>query len=161
LVADDITPPEVTASLGSAYLDAGRWAEAIPLLEQTIAVVPNRPDFHVMLARALRESDQLAAADAQLALALPDNAPREASEFYETVAADIDLERGLISLAQDRLDDADASLAGALALRPDHGPTHRALAELRLRQNRRPDAAAHAARAHAAGTTLPPELAAL
>lgn len=154
-------PLEVIAALGSAYLDEGRADAAIPLLQQTVAAVPNRPDLRVRLARALRQTGQIDEALAQLALALPEGAPREASEFYETAEADVGLERGIIYLSQDRLDEADAALAAALALRPDDGTTHRYLAELRRRQGRAADASTHAARAQAAGVDLPAELAAL
>jgi hypothetical protein len=64
-------------------------------------------------------------------------------------------------MAQGRLDDADAELTAALALRTSHGPTHRHLAELYVRQNRRELAIEHAAAAQAAGEALPAELAAL
>jgi tetratricopeptide (TPR) repeat protein len=154
-------PLEVTAALGSVYLDEGRPADAIPLLEDTVAAVPNRPDLHVSLARALRQAGRPDDALARLALALPEWAPREASEFYETTEADISLERGIIYLGQNRLDEADAALASALALRPDDGTTHRYLAELRLRQDRKSDAVTHAGRAREAGIELPADLAVL
>lgn len=161
LAAAGAPPLEVTAALGAAYLDEGRAADAIPLLDAAVQAAPGRPDLHVQLARALRLDGQLDDAEARLAQALPPGAPREASEFYQTVDADIRLETGLIRLAQDRLDEAEAALIAALDIRPDHGPTHRYLAELRLRQDRRGDAATHAGLAREAGETLPAALAAL
>jgi len=161
LAATDMVPPDVMAALGSAYLDDGRPADAVPLLEQAVAAAVGRPDLHVRLARALRLTGQIEAADARLAAALPPGTPLEASEYYETAEADIAFETALVRLAQDRLDDADEALQKAVTLRPGHGPTLRHLAELRLRQERRTDAARYAAAARSAGETLTPELASL
>jgi len=161
LVKAGVTPDVVTATLGRFYLDDGRPADAIPMLEAAVEGAPARPDLRVHLARALRQTGQLEAARNHLAQALPPDAPRDASEFYETVQADIRLETGIILLAEDRLAEADRALGAALEMRPNHGATHRYVAELRLRQMQREAAAGHAASARAAGEVLPAALAAL
>lgn len=161
LVADGVTPPDVLSVLGIAYVDAGRNDDAVQLLSAATAVVPNRPDLHVAIGRAHRQAGRYAEAEAALARALPPGANREASAFYESLEADIHLETGLIRLAQERLDDVVQELRAALELRPTHGPTHRHLAQVYLRQNRRDLAVSHARAARAAGETLPAELAAL
>jgi len=161
LVKAGVSPPDVTSALGLAYLDEGRHDEATTMLTAAAQAAPARPDLRVALARAHRQAGRLAEAEQQLAQALPPGANREASEFYETVEADIHLETGLVRVAQDRLDDAVIEMGRALDLRPSHGPTHRHLAEVYLRQNRRDLAATHAAAARDAGETLPASLAAL
>lgn len=154
LVSAGVSPPDVTSALGLAYLDEGRVADATKPLTAAVQAAPARPDLRVALARAFRLSDRLAEAEQQLAQALPPGANREASEFYETVEADIHMETGLIRIAQRREDEAGKELTRALALRPSHGPTHRHLAELYLRQGLREQATTHAAEARAAGETL-------
>lgn len=159
LVASGITPPDVTASLGLAYLDESRIDDARRMLETATAAVPTRPDLHVALARAYRMGGRLADAERQLARALPPGATREASGFYEDVEADVHLETGLIRMAQNRLGDAASEFTRSLALRPSHGPTHRYLAEIHLKQNRRDLAREHAEAARQAGESLPTALA--
>lgn len=161
LTAGGPAPVQVTSSLGRLYLEDGRFDDAIRLLGASVQQAPTRPDLHVLLARAYRLRGTLDEAERQLALALPPGAAQEASAFYEDAAADVRLETGLIQLARGRLDEAAAELEQAAALRPTHGATHRHLADVYLRQDRRPLAAAHAARAREAGETLPPSLSAL
>src|SRR5690606_16500251 len=134
LVKAGVTPPDVTSTLGLAYLDEGRPDEAAQLLGAAVQAVPTRPDLRIALARAHRLAGRLPDAERELALALPPDANREASEFYETVEADIHLETAIIRIAQERGDDALKELEQAVALRPSHGPTHRYLAEVYLSQ---------------------------
>ncbi len=161
LVNAGVTPPHVTSTLGLAYLDEQRPDDATTLLTAAVRAVPERPDLRIALARAHRQAGRLADAERELAQALPPGATREASEFYEVAEADVHLETGLIRVAQDRLDDAAMEMERALALRPSHGPTHRHLAEIYLRQDRRDLATTHAIAARDAGETLPASLAAL
>jgi predicted Zn-dependent protease len=161
LVKAGVTPPDVTSTLGLAYLDEGRSDEAAQLLGAAVQAVPTRPDLRIALARAHRLAGRLPDAERELALALPPDANREASEFYETVEADIHLETAIIRIAQERGDDALKELEQAVALRPSHGPTHRYLAEVHLSQNRRDAATTHARAAREAGETLPDSIAVL
>ena len=117
-MAAGVTPADVTSTLGSAYLDEGRVDDATKMLTTAVQAAPTRPDLRVALARAYRLGGRLAEAEQQLAQALPPGANREASEFYETVEADIHLETGLIRIAQKRDDEAVKELTQALALRP-------------------------------------------
>lgn len=158
LVRAGIAPLDVTSALGLAYLDEGRDADATRMLTIATQAAPARPDLRVALARAHRIAGRLAEAEQQLAQALPPGANREASEFYETVEADIHLETGLIRLAQQRDDEALKELTAAVELRPTHGPTHRHLAELYLRQGQQGQATTHAIAAREAGETLPEAL---
>lgn len=161
LVAAGVAPVNVTAALGTAYLEDQRLDEAVKTLELALQTATQRPDLYVLLGRAQRLSGRLADAEHALALALPPGATRQASAFYEAVDADIHLETGLIRLAQDRPGEAEAEWLAALELRPSHGPTHRHLAELYWRQDRRDQAARHASAAREAGETLSGVLATL
>jgi len=161
LVNAGVSPPDVTSALGLAYLEEGRYTDADRMLTLAIQAAPARPDLRVALSRVFRLDGRLAEAEQQLVQALPPGANREASEFYETVEADIHLETGLIRIAQKRDDEAGKVLTQALTMRPSHGPTHRHLAELYLRQGQRTLAATHATAAREAGEVLPDALAAL
>jgi tetratricopeptide (TPR) repeat protein len=161
LIKAGVSPPDVMTVLGIAYVDAGRNDDAVRMLGPAADATPTRPDLRVALARAHRQAGRLEQAEAELARALPPGANREASSFYEAVEADVHVQTALIRMAQDRIDEAEVELTAALALRPTHGPTHRHLSELYLRQNRRDVAATHAAAARQAGETLPDDLAAL
>jgi predicted Zn-dependent protease len=161
LVKAGVTAVNVTGTLGTAYLDAGRFDAATTMLTMATEGVASRPDLHIALARAHRLAGRLADADQALTRALPPGADREASTFYETAEADLHLETGLVRLAQDRHDGAEEELKEALRLRPTHGPTLRHLAEVYLQMGRREDAARHAADAREAGETLSAALAAL
>lgn len=152
---------DIAGNLGTLYLEDGRLDDAVTMLTMAANAAPGRPDFRVSLARAYRLRGMLTEAQEQLDLALPPGAHREASEFYETVDADVRLETAVIRLQQDRLDDALAELEQALALRPAHGLTHRYLAEAYMRQGRTELAIAHATQAREAGETLPDALSAL
>jgi len=154
LVAAGVTPVDVTSTLGSAYLEDGRVDDAVQMLLIATHAAPTRPDLRIALARAHRLGGRLAEAEAQLALALPPGANREASEFYEAAEADIHLETGLIRIAQNRSDEAAKELTLALDLRPTHGPTHRHLAEFYLRQGQPAQATPHARAARDAGEVL-------
>jgi tetratricopeptide (TPR) repeat protein len=161
LVAAGVTPVDVTSTLGAAYLDDGRVEDAVKMLSAATQAAPARPDLRIVLARAHRLGGRIGEAEQQLAQALPPGANREASEFYETVEADIHLETGLIRIAQKRDDEAGKELTQALALRPSHGPTHRHLAELYVRQGNRAQAVTHATAARDAGEVLPEALSSL
>jgi tetratricopeptide (TPR) repeat protein len=154
LVSAGVTPLDVTSTLGTAYLDDGRVEDAVKMLTAATEAAPARPDLQLALARAHRLAGRLADAEQRLAQVLPPGANREASEFYETIEADIHLETGLIRIAQKRDDEAVKELTTALALRPTHGPTHRHLAEVYLRQGQRAQAITHATAARDAGEVL-------
>jgi tetratricopeptide (TPR) repeat protein len=158
LVSAGVTPLEVTAALGTAYLDEGRVEDAVKMLAAATQAAPARPDLRLALARAHRLAGRLTDAEQHLAQVLPPGANREASAFYETVEADRHLETGLIRIAQKRDDEAAKELTAALALRPTHGPTHRHLAEVYLRQGQRAQAITHATAARDAGEVLPETL---
>ena len=154
LVAAGVTPIDVTSTLGSAYLEDGRVDDAVKMLLVATQAAPTRPDLRIALARAHRLGGRLVEAEAQLAQALPPGANREASEFYETAEADIHLETGLIRIAQNRSSEAVKELTLALGLRPTHGPTHRHLAELYMKQGQPAQATTHARAARDAGEVL-------
>ncbi len=145
--------PDVYASLGAGYLEAGRSDEAIQALTRGTLLDPARRDMRILLARAFRTKGLLAKAAEQLALATPDTASTLASQQIEF---DYYMELGLLRQKQKQLDAAADALIKVLDRDPDHGPAHRALAEVYLAQAKYAQALQHATRAADLGAPLSP-----
>jgi tetratricopeptide (TPR) repeat protein len=147
---------DVFVSLGRAYLEAERFSDAVEILSQGTHVDSARPDLRLQLARAFRLTGALAKADEQLAVALPERAPTLADA--QQTAFDVDLETGLLRLAQRKPDAAIEAFKALLSADPNDGPANRGIAEAYLMKKQYTLAAQHATRAEKAGLPLPPEL---
>ena len=156
VVQSGVKQADAFSSLGAGYLDAGRVDEALGALEQGLQLDPSRPDLRIQLARALRSKGQLENAQAQLEAITPAVLGAVASGFQQQqIEFDLYLERGLVALAQRRLAAAVAALQRTLSMDPNHGPSHRYLAEAYLGQGSYKRASEHAARAAKLGSPLP------
>lgn len=144
-------------SLGEAHLEAGRVDEALASLEQGSRIDPSRPEVRVQLARAYRLKGMLVRAEQQLKLARPaSSATMGASLFqHQRVEFDFYVEQGLLRLQQKQFQAAADAFRKVLDMDPNHGPTHRHLAEVYLSQGSYKRAAEHAARAATLGAPLP------
>jgi len=78
-------------SLARAYMDAGRAADALPLLQSCHAGQPARTDFAQMLAMCQLQLGQLDEAEASAKKALDTFGPRDRAQF---LLASIELQRG-------------------------------------------------------------------
>jgi tetratricopeptide (TPR) repeat protein len=147
--------PSVYFTLGSTYLANGRIDDALAALNQGIRLGPAKPDVRIQLAQVYRLKGMLTEADAQLDAAFAPDVSIPASAAYQRLEADFNIERGLIRLQQDRLDEAVAAFRKSLDMDPERGPAHRYLAEIYVRQKRFKQASEHATRADELGATLP------
>jgi tetratricopeptide (TPR) repeat protein len=151
--------PDVFFTLGSMYLETSRIDLAIGALTQAAAAAPARPDMRIRLARAYREKGLIPEAEHQLTFVQIDpKAMVQDPGFYEQMQIDLALEQGMIRMRQSRLKEATVVLEKGLTFDPNHGPTHRALAEAYLRQRMFTRARQHAMQAEKLGTPLSPEL---
>ena len=143
---------DVHLSLGMAYLDASRVADATEILSQATHLDPAAPAVRIQLARAFRIGGAFDKAEAQLAIASPDRAGSLIAA--KQVEFDLLLERGLLELHQRRGENAIAALKKALDIDPNHGPATLHLAEAYLLQGAYAEASDYAARAEKLGAPL-------
>lgn len=148
----NVAVADVYASLGAAYLEAGRLDEAVAVLEQGLQLRP-QPEMRVPLARGYRLQGRLEQAEEQLDLAA---AQAPASQFSAQHSQEVAffLERGQLALARKRLGVAAEAFRRLLESDPQHGPGNRHLAEVYLLQGRFAEAAELAGRAERAGSPL-------
>jgi tetratricopeptide (TPR) repeat protein len=143
-------------SLGTAYVEAGRFDNALKVLQQGLRIDPARPELRIQMARAYRSKGLLDSADGQLRLAQPKGKVLGASIFqHQQIEFDFYLEQGLLRMQRGQLEPAAAAFRRVLEMDPNHGPTNRYLAEVYLLQGSYARAAEHAARAGKAGSPLP------
>jgi tetratricopeptide (TPR) repeat protein len=143
-------------SLGTAYIEAGRFDAALRVLQQGARIDASRPESHIQMARAYRSKGLLDSAEAQLKLAQPKGTALAASMFqHQQIEFDLVLEQGLVKMERGQLEGAAAAFRKVLEMDPNHGPTNRYLAEVYLLQGSYVRAAEHAARAEKAGSPLP------
>jgi tetratricopeptide (TPR) repeat protein len=147
---------DVYLGLGRAYIEADRFAEAVEILSQGTHIDPARPDLRLYLARAFRLTGALDKAEEQLAIANPERAPTLMDA--QQAAFDVDLERGLLKLAQRQPDAAIEVFKQVLSADANDGVANRGIAEAYLMKRSFTLAAQHAARAEKAGLPLTPEL---
>jgi tetratricopeptide (TPR) repeat protein len=144
-------------SLGTAYVEAGRFDDALKMLQQALRINSSRPEIRIQMARAYRSKGLLDSAEAQLRLAMPKGTTTLGSSLFQRqqVEFDFTLEQGLIRLQRGQLESAAAAFRKVLEMDPNHGPTNRYLAEVYLLQGMYTRASEHAARAEKAGSPLP------
>jgi tetratricopeptide (TPR) repeat protein len=143
-------------SLGTAYIEAGRFDAALKVLQQSVRIDASQPEVRIQMARAYRSKGLLDSAEAQLKLAQPKGTVLAASMFqHQQIEFDLVLEQGLIKMQRGQLEAAAAAFRKVLEMDPNHGLTNRSLAEVYLRQGLYVRAAEHAARAAKAGSPLP------
>jgi tetratricopeptide (TPR) repeat protein len=155
LLAQDPAHADARFLLGMVAAGAGRFREACRLIEEALALVPDRAEYHAQLARcyALLGEQAQAAAAAERALALgPESAltwdtvgvvlarlgehERAAHGFERAVALAPDNAAYLFNLAAEQqflgeIDVAEASFERVVQLAPRHYRAHYALASLR------------------------------
>jgi len=79
----------------------------------------------------------------------------EITAAYQRTQTNLSFEWGQLRLQQGRLASAVAAFRKALDMDPNHGPSHRSLAEVYLRQGSYARAREEATRAEALGSPLP------
>jgi tetratricopeptide (TPR) repeat protein len=146
---------DVYASLGTAYLDAGRVEEALDALGKGIRLDASRPEIRLQLARAYRSLGRLAEAEEHLMLAMPTGDTAAPTASRQQLESDLYLEQGLIRRQQGQLDAAAAALRRSIQMDSSRGPVHRHLAEVYLELGAYDQAARHAALAESLGSPLP------
>ncbi len=140
-------------SLGTAYIEAERLPDAVEILSQGTHLDPARPDLRIQLAKALRLNGALAKSEEQLKIANPQRAATLLDA--QRTQFDLQLETGLLKLAQRQYDVAARALKRCLTTDPNHGPANLAMAEVYLAQGSYALARDHAVRAEKAGFPLP------
>jgi tetratricopeptide (TPR) repeat protein len=154
VTAAHVPEPDVYLSLGNAYLDASRAADATTALEHAVTMAPTRADVHIALARAYRTRGLLTKATEQLTLAKPAGDAVQPTEGYQQVEADLNVEWGRLRLRQGQLVAARTAFQKAIDIAPDNGAAHQGLAMIYLRQRDYAHADAEATRAAALGAPL-------
>lgn len=141
---------------GQMELDEGHPAAAVPLLRRAREIDPSDPQILYALCQALHRSGQTAEATATEARLR--QAEADLKRVAELAAAisrsprdpDLRREMGELFLRNGREQDGLRWLQSALRVRPDHAPTHRALADYYERTGR-----PHLAAEHRSAATLP------
>jgi tetratricopeptide (TPR) repeat protein len=144
-------------SLGTLYVEAGRYDDALKVLRRGGQIDSSRPEIRIQMARAYRSKGLLDSADAQLKLARPKGTTTLASSLYQhqQIEFDLTLEQGLVRLKRDQLEEAASAFRKALSMDPNHGLANRYIAEVYLLQKRYTLASEHAALAEKFGAPLP------
>lgn len=133
-------------------LDRGRAGDALPFARRAVAVDPSDLEARYTLLRCLQQSGtpaEVADAEARWKQLREDlNRARELGRRIPITPTDPDLRReiGELFLRNGREADGLRWLESALAIRPDHAPSHRVLADYYRRTNRPELAASHHAR---------------
>ena len=144
-------------SLGTLYVEAGRYDDALKVLRQGSKIDSARPEIRIQMARAYRSKGLLDSADAQLKLAAPKGTTTLASSLYQhqRIEFDLTLEQGIVKLKRGQLEAAASAFRKSLSMDPSHGLANRYAAEAYLRQGRYALASEHAALAEKFGSPLP------
>jgi tetratricopeptide (TPR) repeat protein len=142
-------------ALASAYLEASRVDDGLAVLRQAMQIDPSQPEVRIQLARAFRLKGQLDNAEEQLRLAAPKGVLSPSLYEHQKLEFDLHQEQGLVRQQRGRLAEAAESFQKILAMDPNHGPTHRHLAEVYLQQGSYARASEHATRAQKLGFPLP------
>jgi tetratricopeptide (TPR) repeat protein len=155
-------------TLARVHLAAGRFEEALPLLEKLIAAQPGEVPYRLYLAQALQEMGRSRESRAVLDPILAENSDEAVAQLLQgnLAVAEGDVERGLecllraeaasrptpelrlaigrVYLAMNRWDDAERLFRGVLAIAPDFAAAHRGLAHALLAKGKHGDAASAA-----------------
>ncbi len=150
--------PDVFLSLGIAYIDANRLDEAVMSLTEGASLAPANREMKIELARAYRLKGRLADADQQLTQARSTETNVQVTPEYQRVETRLNLEWGLLRLRQGQLPAAAIALNAAITMNPNDGASHRALAEVYLRQGAYAKARDEAAQAKTLGAPLAADL---
>jgi tetratricopeptide (TPR) repeat protein len=150
--------PDVFLYLGIAYIDASRLDEAVASLTEGASLAPTSREMTIELARAYRLKGQLADAEQQLTQAKSTETNVQVTPEYQRVETLLNLEWGLLRLKQGRLQAAATALNTAITMNPNDGASHRALAEVYLRQGAYAKARDEAAQAKTLGAPLAADL---
>jgi tetratricopeptide (TPR) repeat protein len=131
---------DVYVSLGTLYLEARRFDEALEILSQATHIDSARPDIRIQLARAYRLKGLLAKAEEQLTIASKQSAAALASPFAQQQQAAFDLyvELGLLTEQQGQLQRAAEFFQKALDMDPGHADAKRHLAEVKRKLAQKP-----------------------
>jgi tetratricopeptide (TPR) repeat protein len=142
-------------ALASAYLEAARVDDGLAVLRQAMQIDPSQPEVRIQLARAFRLKGRLDDAEEQLRLAAPKGVLGASLYQHQKLEFIFYQEQGLVRQQRGRLAEAAESFQKILAMDPNHGPTHRHLAEIYLQQGSYARASEQAARARKLGFPLP------
>jgi len=126
-------------SLGTAYIEAGRFDAALETLARGTQIDAARPELRILMARAYRSKGLLDQAQAQLKLASSKRGASLASPFQQDqqVEFDLRLEQARLAAKQGRLDAAAESFQRVLDMDPEYAPAKRELAEVRKQMQER------------------------
>jgi tetratricopeptide (TPR) repeat protein len=116
-------------NLGQAYNDAGRYEEAVEQYAAAVGITPRWPEGHSNLGNALVKVGRVNEGLEQLRIAL-DMKTAETGGKADAVTAEFHLNLGLALAAANQVDEARDRFQTAIALRPDYGAAHYALARL-------------------------------
>jgi superkiller protein 3 len=154
----DYPAAEIYLTLGKVYIRKGQIEQAVKLLQKAVAIAPAQPEGHLRLAEAYRMNRQPDLALKEVSLAVPEGQRLLSNAYYQQLQVEVFFERGLI--LQDKREFARAveAYTSALELNPNHGPAHRQLAEVLLRQGQYASASEHAAKAEELKSPLDPAL---
>jgi len=138
----DVTP-EMYNALASLYIKKQRFAEAEDLCRRAIALDRSQPDAYLNLARIYNAQHASDKALEAVRAALPEGKPVPASGYYQTLQADLAVERGAAYTAKKMYDQAIEQYARALNFDPQRAVIHRRLAQLYLQKGDPARAALH------------------
>jgi tetratricopeptide (TPR) repeat protein len=150
--------PDVFLYLGIAYIDANRLDDAVLSLTEGASLAPASREMKIELAHAYRLKGQLANAEQQLTQARSAETNVQVTPEYQRIETRLNLEWGLLRLRQGRLQAAATALSAAVTMNPNDGASHRALAEVYLRQGAYAKARDEAAQARTLGAPLAADL---
>jgi len=154
----DYPAAEIYLTLGKVYLRKVQVERAVKLFQKAVTVAPSLPEGHLRLAQAYRLKRQPEQALKELSLATPEGQRLLSNAYYQQLQAEVFFERGLVLQEKGEFAQAVEAYMNALELNPNHGPTHRQLAEALLRQGQYSRAAEHAAKAEELKSPVDPSL---
>ncbi|HEU0179554.1 MAG TPA: tetratricopeptide repeat protein [Blastocatellia bacterium] len=154
----DYPAAEIYLTLGKVYIRKGQAPQAVRLLQKAVAIAPAQPEGHLRLAQAYRLQQQLDLALKEISLAVPEGQRLLSNAYYQQLRVEVFFERGLILQGKGEFAMAIEAYTSALELNPNHGPTHRQIAEVLLSQGQYARAAEHAAKAEELKSPVDPSL---
>jgi tetratricopeptide (TPR) repeat protein len=122
--------PEMYNVLASLYLGKLQYADAEEFCRRAIALDGSRPEAYLNLARVYNARHASDKALEALRAALPEGKEFPASQYYQDLQADIELERGAAYSDKKMYDQAIEEYARALDFDPRRAVIHQRLAEL-------------------------------
>jgi tetratricopeptide (TPR) repeat protein len=149
---------DIYLTLGKVYFQRGQTDVALGLFQKAVAAAPAQLEGHLRLAQAYRSTRQPDLALKELSLAIPEGQLLLSNAYYQQLQVEVFFERGLIQQEKRAYMTAIEAYTRALELNPLHGPSHRQLAEVLLRQGQYERALEHAAKAEELKTPVDPAL---